>query len=211
MDEQSKREAGVSIVKLVLLLVVVVSVGAVGWYVYNLHHTTTAKSDTISSTAKPVTSSPTTKATAYSRSSTDYLTIKEWGVRVPYSGTDTLEYSIAMDNSNLVWLNSKHLASADQNCEIVANSGNAGSVSRYLPSDNISQEGSPAETVQAFLNQDFAASNSQPPDFAKVGNYYYVYSASGLGCDTTASSNVIYNQTKRMFENLVKNFQSVNK
>src|SRR6266567_2173654 len=102
MGKLPKREAGFSIVELLLLAAIVALIGAAGWYAYKHHQKTTVVSVTTSSTK--------TSTTTHSQPTTNYLTIKEWGVRTPYSGTDTLTYSISPDDPNTASLTSQRLA-----------------------------------------------------------------------------------------------------
>jgi len=75
MSKLHKNEKGFGAVEGILIIVVVILLGAVGWFVYDRNH---GKATTSSA---PATS--TTTPTVNTKSTVDYLTIKEWGVKVP--------------------------------------------------------------------------------------------------------------------------------
>jgi len=90
------------------------------------------------------------------------------------------------------------------------NDGNAGRVARFLPEDHMpTTDGLSSMTVEEYLHQDFQASNSVPPYFSKVGNYYYLYSPGQSGCSSSASTLSIMNQTITWFGKLVANLQAI--
>jgi len=102
-------------------------------------------------------------------------------------------------------LTSKQLTDAAPAGDTSCTPGNAGSIGRYLPTDNISQI-PPAETAQDFLNQDFAASNSAKPHYAKVGNSYYIYWPPQDYCTTNSA---LIGQVNGAAENIVDNLKAI--
>src|SRR5262249_2986827 len=100
MQKKALNTKGFGLIEVLIVVVVLALVAGGGAYVYHKNHkakppvsnsattkTTTQKSTKSSSDVK-------TNASASSQSAQKYLTISEWGVRVAYSGDDTLSYKI---------------------------------------------------------------------------------------------------------------------
>jgi hypothetical protein len=199
MAKFSKNESGFSIVELVMALVILALIGTVGWLVYNKDHKLTA--NPVAVTAKSA------KSASVIPAAPAYFTIKEWGVRAPYSGKADVVYSIFADDPSSAWLSSQQLAAIDPNCEVKPNSGNVGYVGRYLPTGDIPTTDGHAETAQAFVTQDLTDGSSL--SYSKVGQYYYIYWTGQQGCTTNPAYDTTVNQVIGELGNLVKGFQAV--
>jgi hypothetical protein len=186
---------GFSVFELVIIIVIVGLIGVVGWMVYKNHHKTVASSVT-ASTTKSIPNTPAKPATPSTPAS--YFTISQWGIRAPYSGALALQYVQDTNPTNRMFVSSTQLNEGGPSICTTANGG-AGYIGRYLPSDDIPTEGPPAETAQAFVSQNFAATNTVPPAYSKVGNYYYIYFDSSNDCSNTT----IQTQTTQAFTNIV--------
>jgi hypothetical protein len=182
------------------MCVTALALGGAGYTVYKTQAKTSIASNTTSH-SKNNTSSTTSGSSSKltTKQSTAYFTITQWGVRAPYSGTD-LTYSPMPNSSNEMWLTSQQLTHAAPVCP----SGNAGSIGRYLPTDNISTGPTP-ETAQQYLSQNFAARNSAEPIYSKVGSYYYIYWDLQNYCTTNTT---VIGQADSEVESIVKNLQA---
>lgn len=194
MKKLLNSENGSSAVETLLIVVIVGLVGFVGWYVYHSNKNANA---TLNAAAKD--SRGSVKFTKQP-SKANYFTIKEWGVRAPYNGSLTLEYQRNSSNSSVMMLSSSQLNAGGPSVCTTAD-GAAGYVQRYLPTDEVA----PGETAQQFLSQNFVASNSKAPAYAKVGDYYYIYSTGQTdNCKNTA----LYEQTQSAFEAIIPKLQA---
>ena len=207
-SHQSTGQSGFSIIEVLLFVLVLAALAVTSLVVYQHYTTTSTKSAANTGQPQKTSQSKSTTNTQPAQPTTNYLTIKEWGVQAPYSGTDTLTYSIAAGDPNTAWITSQRLANADPNCAV---DGNAGNIGRYLPTDNFSLDSSYPQTVQDFLSQDFKADNSQPPAYAKVGKYYYLSGHGPAGCATTPSAVAVENLTERAVDDLLRHFQAVSR
>lgn len=202
MRRKSRNANGFGFVGVLMIIIALAIVAGAGVYVYHRGHNTKAHTASITTPAKTSTQSSGTATTKGSTTTATYFAIKEWGVRAPYSGTD-LTSSPVSGNPNEVWVSSQQLANMDSHCATSSSSGNLGYIGKYLPTDTI--PGIPPQpTVQQFLSQDFAASNSAAPAYAKVGSYYYIY-WSGEACTTSS----LVTQLRSEVGNLVENLQSI--
>ena len=195
---------------LVIATAAVLVVGGAGAYVYHRDHktktTATSMSSGNSSASTSKSSSSNTSSANSGSSTTAYLTISQWGVRTPYSGTD-ITTSPVSGNSNEMWINSQQLASACGSTVVdgSGNSGNLGYVGKYLPTDTI--PGIPPEpTVAQYVSQNSVNSNGGTPAYAKVGDYYYIYWTGEPGCGASAAS--LVNQLIDQVGNLVDHLQA---
>ncbi len=86
------NQKGFAAIETVLIIVIIAIIGGAGYYVYSANKKT---SDTLSAASKVAQTSPakTTKKTgASSSTSQKYLTIQEWGVKLPLNSTDQGAY-----------------------------------------------------------------------------------------------------------------------
>jgi hypothetical protein len=105
---------------------------------------------------------------------TQYLTIKEWGVHLTLdSTTASLYYYIKPDLPNVAYLSLKTISDVAPKC--AANNGPLGAISRLTPTEH-----------QSALN----GSIHSIPGTIQIGNYWYGYEGSHAACtDGTAAMN----------------------
>jgi hypothetical protein len=98
----------------------------------------------------------------------NYLVIKEWGIRAPYSGPLNLQY--AANGSFSMAVSSSQLdAGGPAVCSAAGNS-DAGNIARYLPTDaDLGPHMPVTETAQQYIEQ-----NPSVPH-ATIGSYIYIY------------------------------------
>lgn len=197
-------QTGFGAVEAILMIVIIGILGFAGWYVYhatkNTDKTYNSASVSSNSSPKPAKSVKATSSGAIQPvAAVNYFTLTQWHVRAAYSGALTLQYSPNSSNAADMDVSSTQLnAGGPSICTTAA--GAAGYIGRYLPTDDIPTEGPPAETAQAYVSQDFAASNSTPPAYAKVGGYYYIYFT---GQSNSCSDTTTLTQTQAAFSALV--------
>lgn len=90
-----RNQHGFSGVELVLIILVIVLLGAAGWFVYKNQHKRTGTHATETSTtaqSTPKDQEKTEQSSATSPDAATYLTIKEWGVKIKLEDADKLTY-----------------------------------------------------------------------------------------------------------------------
>ena len=90
MTSAANKQSGFSIIEAAIVLVIVGAIAAAGVLVYQHNQTkpTEAAPNTTNTTQQPDNTTVAPTAT--------YLTIKEWGVRAPYSGALNLTYTMLL-------------------------------------------------------------------------------------------------------------------
>ena len=189
------NQSGFGAVEVLLTLIFVVLLVFVGWYIYHTDHKSTTPSikTTTSSTAKAV----------------NYFTITEWGVRAPYSGNLTLEYSPPTGTAPaLVYLSSAQLDSSDTSSgSSCSNKQSGGAIQRYASTDEfLNPDGSPSTQTVA---QYYSGTSPSVGNYVVVGNYYYIYSSPQAACSGLTTSQALQTQTISVFKTLVQNFKAV--
>ncbi|HUD81259.1 MAG TPA: hypothetical protein VMR08_01355 [Patescibacteria group bacterium] len=193
MNIISKSEKGFSAVEIVLVIAVVVLIGVVGWLVYKDHHKTTTALVTTTSSTKPATSTSTKTTTTPTTTNVNYLTIKQWGVKLTLtSPIDNATYTLVTNNVYLppsVFLSTSTL-DASQDCVSYYQQGAPAndpsptfqSISQYTLSQTTSlSEGGPTITAEQAAEQ-------SPSTYIKVGNYVYTFGhGNGEPCSEQAS------------------------
>jgi hypothetical protein len=162
MKKQPKTK-GFSTIEGLLILVIVLILGGVGWYVW---HSTKSTNEILNNAEKI---SDTQKKTPTSEQMTNYLSIKEWKVRLPLSPLIDDAYYVASTNTeetdgtpNAALLGIKSLDSAG--CE--AERGNKGglpiaAILKSLPTDT--------DPVSGTLYTE------EYPNGVTIEGYYYFY------------------------------------
>jgi len=130
-----------------------------------------------------------------STTATQYLTIKEWGVRAPYSGSLKLSYKMSPDKRTATF-SSDQLTALSSDCV-----GYGGAIVRYLPTDyaSVYQQG---PTVEQTATQ-------TPSLYKHVGNYYYIFRHAQSGCGNVDSTAATASQTNDAVKALVPNLQAI--
>jgi len=192
-----KNQRGFSVIEGLLVVIIVGMISAVGVYVWHslhqLNQTYTSTSTVAQSSPGKITKKTTTQAQ-------NYFTIKEWSLRAPYNGSLTLQYA-AGANTNEFNVSSAQLNAGGPDICTTAD-GAAGYIARYLATDEVA----PNETAQAYLSQNFNASNSQAPAYVKIGGYYYIYFT---GQGNSCNDQTLLQQTQDAFNVIVPKLQAI--
>jgi len=190
------NQTGFSAVEVVLVLVIVALIGVVGFMVYNNHKNKTRPAAATTSTTKATTTTPTKLTTPAQK----YLTISAWGVRVPYSGNDTLSSGsqtctengdASGDTVNLgcsVTVSSQALANSVGSCQSSKATGTVGYFYKMGANDNYSATNGSGFTPVA----QWTAAN--PGQYTQLGGYTYAFAEigaawGGQGTDVIKTSN----------------------
>ena len=189
MSKLLNNELGFSAVEILLVLIIVVLIGAVGFMVYKNKHQPTkvvTVTKTVVTPAKSTTSSP-------SNNSANYLTIKEWGVKVTLTTPiSNATYQLVTNNQYLkpsAFLSTSTL-DASANCTSYYSNSPANDptptfqyIERFSLSDTTSlYEGGPTITA-------LQASQQSPSTYIRVGSYVYTYGhGNGAPCSEQAST-----------------------
>lgn len=178
MNKIFKSQKGFTLVEGLLIVLILLVVGGIGYMVYhNDHKSSVAVSTTVT---KPV-STPAKTTTSTQK----YVTITAWGVRVPYVGGDTLSVDnqtceengdAAGDTINLgcqVNVNSQDLANSLGSCQSTRATSTVGYFYRMGTNDNYQYtSGAGFEPVAQWV-----AAN--PGQYTQIGSYYYAFAEIG--------------------------------
>ncbi len=211
------NQKGFTVVEGVLILIIVAMLGFTGWFVWHSQQNTDKINSQAAKNSQPVTTDknkPSYLTAMDNSTSQNYFTIKAWGVRAAYNGTDSFVYKIrtAQDSSNnnfrYVTVTSKNLISKYQCTDY-----GAGGIERLKPTDKFG-EGDPSEGPTA----EQAAKQDQFKDsFGHVGNYYFYYfhdqaACGGIGLLKGAEQNAgvnAQNAASNEVMALVHNFEQI--
>lgn len=182
MGKLKYDQKGFTAVEGLLIVLILVVIGAVGYMVYHNDHKAKTISTTNTSTTKPTT---TAKTTTITQPTQKYITIAAWGVRVPYSGSDTLTTAnqicaekgdSAGDTVNLgcqIDVNSQDLANSVGRCQSNLATGTVGYFYRMGANDNYDEtSGAGYEPVAQWT----AANQGQ---YTQIGGYTYAFAEIG--------------------------------
>ena len=194
-----------------MTLIFVALVVFIGFYIAHNTGNKNLASNTKTSLTSSKTSPVTTKTTSQTRktSSQGYFTITQWGVRAPYNGNLTLQYT-PPSGSTGIYLSSSQLDNISAQCALTAPDGTPGGYGGYIARFTASAQ-IPTETGQSsgMSAQQYYANYSGQSGYymSHVGSYYYIYThPQGLCASNSAT---IQNQTDSVFENIANNLQVV--
>jgi prepilin-type N-terminal cleavage/methylation domain-containing protein len=187
MNNLNQNNKGFGVVELLMAVVIVALVATVGYMAYK-NHQKPVVTPTTASTNK------TTPKTATAQTATSYFTIKEWGIRSPYSGSLTLSYVIK--DNKYAYFSSKQLTAADANCV-----GRGGAFSRYLPNDSINDGGSTETAAQSAA--------AFPALYKLINGYYYSFSHDQAACSDNQSATDLQSQTNDAAKALISGLVAV--
>src|SRR5206468_3983122 len=128
-------------------------------------------------------------------------TIKEWGVRAPYSGSLKLSYKISSDGRSSTF-SSDQLTALSSDCI-----GRGGWIDRWASTDRVSEGPPDANTPTA--EQAFAGKDPATVPYAHIGNYYYSFHHDQAACGNLTTTVALQSQTNNAVKALVPNLQSI--
>lgn len=195
MKRQS-RQVGFSIVEALIVVVAIGVIGTAGWFVYQHNR---PKPTNAASNPSHSSSQQTQQPTASPSSTTQYFTIKEWGVEAPYSGSLKLSYTMSADGKSAIF-SSDQLSALSSDCV-----GKGGAIGRWSKDDLVS-EGPPTSSTPTAANY-FAAKD--PLTYKHIADYYYMFVHVQSGCGNIDSTAATQSQTNDAVESLVPNLQAI--
>jgi hypothetical protein len=152
----------------ILIVVILAIIAGTGFYVY---HANKKASDTLNTASKAQSEPSVHKntGTKLSASSQGFFTIKEWGVRAPYTGSDTFSYGLE-DGGQSATVLSKKVTASDSACTTYG----AGQIGQYLATDSAGTDDSDLTVAQD--------AKDHPGLYTKVGENYYRFFHDQAGC-----------------------------
>jgi len=130
------KQSGFSVIEVLLIVLVVAVLAATGIVVYQRHRPGNAATGSTQTTTQPMSTATTQPA----QTATQYLTINEWGIKLPLSrAISDANYVVATNSTDTMWLGLTSLDSTS--CAAShANIGGAdypiGALIRVLPTDH---------------------------------------------------------------------------
>ncbi len=178
----------------------------VGSYYYGYEDFTTSSSNTCKAsqiTLQTVHAALTNavKGIVAAQTTTQYLTIKEWGVRAPYSGSLKLSDTMSSDRRTATF-SSEQLTALSSAC-----TGRGGFIIRWASTDQVSEGPPDANTPTA--EQAFADKDPSTVPYAHIGNYYYTFAHDQAACGDLTTTAALQSQTNDAVKALVPNLQAV--
>jgi hypothetical protein len=198
MRKLKNNEKGFGAVEAILIVIIVLLIGAVGYLVYKDKHKAPVKTVVVT---KTVTVSP--KAS----SSTNYFSIPEWSVRAPYSGNLSLHYTLSTSSGEAyAKFTSDQLDATSAQCRSAATYG--GVILRFAANDTVY---TPDGTNTGKTATQYFTSGNTFVTYIKVGNYYYQFSQPQGVCDASQVSQDAQQATVNAVRNITENLQAINK
>lgn len=156
-----KNQSGFSPVEIILVIGLLIALVAVGWLVYDRQQ---SKKDSVSTTSQqqevPHGGDESGLGDADTAPADTYLSIKEWGVKIPVSG-DISDAYYAM-NEGFLYLSK----GAYKNTGCAAESGGLGVITRFSESEKNNEANSPLVSSAV-----------------KINGYYYAYISPQAACE----------------------------
>lgn len=210
MSKQQPNQKGFALVESLLILIIFLLIGFVGYYVWHSRNSDNKSLDTSSKTTDSVGRDKTNKKPAVKAEpavNIGYLTIKEWGIRARYNGKLDLLYKTKPEiGSNSVFFSSRQLEAAATEPESICSSGDYGGViTRYKSTDVIRYNGgsSTGQTAEKY----FPSTLSQAY-YAHIGDYYYTYSPPQAACSEEKSVQALQTQTMSAVQALIPTLEA---
>jgi hypothetical protein len=180
-----KIEKGFSAPKAVLIVVIIGTIAATAYYIWNSNKNSNSANNSSQS------------------ANSNYFVIKQWNVKAPYTGNLTLKYQVNPDVSGVsyAYLSSDQLEASDKACK---QGGFGGSIIRYksdkrvLTGDNKTDSGQAAAEYAATLDTS---------EYSHIGDYYYFYGETENICGSGTKSNDLQTQTSSAVKALISKLQ----
>jgi len=192
----ASNQSGFNIVEAIVVVAVVGVIGAAGWFA--VLHNKAKPTNAAAGTGNHATTQQSNTTPTPPPSTTNYLVIKEWNVRVPYSGSLKLTYTMSSDDRT-AYFSSDQLTALSSDCI-----GEGGRVVRYASTDKVSE--GPADANTPTAQQAFA--NADPSTHGHVADYYYVFGHAQSGCGDVSTTAALQAQTNDAVQALVPKLQA---
>lgn len=184
---------------IVLIILVATIVGATGYYVWQNNKSdqpVTSPQKTAIDTSESTEKTPEQQTTPQQSDTTEYLRIKEWGIRMKTSDlTKDAKYLIVSDNT--VSLSTETYGRLDKKCEVSKDL-----LTGVLVRGKAGYDISPTSDG-SLLIEDFEYS-------IKVGQYYYAYIGPQAPCATPTDENVkVMNLYQSAIKELTQSIEAI--
>lgn len=185
-----KNEKGFAVLEGLLIVVIVVLIGFVGWYVLKVKGNTnkTPSTSTGSNTGTKI-AQPLVETSGPNKG---YLVVKEWGIRIkPDTNLPSVSYTYTKGDDQTYSRIMFHIVPVDEStCNGAKESdtfsswgiGRYSSDATYYPEGGTKADAVPIkEGMQDFIKQNTAK---------EIGTYYYIFHYPQLGCSTEAPAGI---------------------
>lgn len=168
MTFKKLNQKGFSAVEALLIVIILAILGGTGYYVYHANSKATDNQNKAQTDANTAAPHKKNAKSAKSSSKQKYLTVTQWGVRFPYSGSDTYTYRPNDDPSSI------SVVSANLSAKYGCDSFGAGLIGRFKADERINTDGSGPTATQAAA--------SDPSAWGHVGDYYFQFHPDQAAC-----------------------------
>lgn len=191
-----RNQSGFGVVEVLIIVLVIAALAGTIYAAYQRLKHTGAKNSAATSQHQATTQP--------AQTATQYFTIKEWGVRAPYSGNLKLSYTLSSTSSGggSAVFSSDQLTALSNACI-----GGGGAITRWAPYDQVS-EGPPDANTPTAANF-FAGKDPSTFPYAHIGNYYYMFVHVQGGCSDLNTTGALQSQTNNAVKALVVNLQAI--
>lgn len=193
------NQKGFGLVEGLLITIIVLLVGFIGYYVYN------AQKDADKNLSKPANTS-TTQTTAKKKvvAQNDF-TITEWGIQGKIDATVTPQYKVTNDGQQ-TWamLSSTELATADTGCGVEQQAG--GIINRAMGTERAYNNA--GEDVGMTIQQE--VDKGILTGYKKIGGYYYWFSQGQAFCGSAEdATRELQHKVYAAYADAVKTFEAI--
>jgi len=187
------KQSGFSVLEALIIILVIAVLAGTSYVAYQRLKNVRAKNS--ASTSQSQATPPLAQTT------TQYFTIKEWGVRAPYAGSLKLSYTISSEGKSARF-SSDQLTILSSDCM-----GRGGWIERWASTDKVSEGPPDANTPTA--EQAFAGKDPAAVPYAHIGNYYYTFHHDQAACGDLNTTAALQSQTNDAVKALVPNLQAI--
>lgn len=184
MNKIQRNEAGFGALGVVLVMVVLLAVGAAGWFVYSKNQD---KNDTKTSTSNTTQKTPeATGAKSQADSNAGYLVVKEWDVRFKKSASTQDPKYVVKDEHTLYLTTETYLNKTNNACDANGDTGRLIRGKAGYKSDTY------PDTVIENLTYSYEDNSGKTVTIrpVKVADYYYSWAGPQAGCAVPTDENV---------------------
>lgn len=197
---RNEHQSGFSTTIVLLLVLIVTALAATSLVVYQHQKSSSAKSSAATGTTQTTTQPQNSTTAQPAQTTTQYFTIKEWGVRAPYSGNLKLSYTMSPGNQTATF-SSDQLTALSSDC-----TNRGGSILRWASTDQVSN--GPVDASTPTATNYFAGKDPSTFGYAHIGNYYYMFVHDQAACGDLTSTTAVQSQTNNAVKALVPTLQA---
>jgi hypothetical protein len=196
MSLKALNKKGFAAVEALLIVIILAIIGGTGYYVYQANNKATNTQNNAHIDAE--------SAVVHK---TQYVTLKEWDVRAPYSGKLHLSYTVKSETAGVAFaaFTSSELAKQGGLCASSSNYG--GTITRYPADAKMLDNAGEAldQTASAY------AATLDKTDYARVGDYYFFYTSPQAPCSDKTDGQKVQTDTQSAVKALLPKLETAPK